>query len=130
MPVQHPLSAPRLVGDGTAGHRVRPVPQQHPLRGVEQLLPRIADVYARRHRHVPFATSEQVPTVPSGRVPTSVPEPHSTTTEPHRARQMAESFGADAARYDRARPRYPDALIQRIVTTTMLDVGCGTGFEA
>ena len=30
-------------------------------------------------------------------------------------RQWAESFGSDAERYDRARPRYPDALIERIV---------------
>ena len=27
---------------------------------------------------------------------------------------MAESFGIDAQRYDRARPRYPDALVERI----------------
>lgn len=44
---------------------------------------------------------------------------------------MAESFGTDAERYDRARPSYPDALIQRIVDTApgpdLLDVGCGTG---
>lgn len=54
--------------------------------------------------------------------------------EPHRARQMAESFGVDAARYDRARPRYPDTLIDRIVAASpgrdVLDVGCGTGIAA
>jgi SAM-dependent methyltransferase len=47
---------------------------------------------------------------------------------------MAESFGADAERYDRARPRYPDALIERIVVAgsgrDVLDVGCGTGIGA
>ncbi|HEX5404046.1 MAG TPA: class I SAM-dependent methyltransferase [Pseudonocardiaceae bacterium] len=47
---------------------------------------------------------------------------------------MAESFGADAERYDRTRPPYPDALIRRIVGTSpgsdVLDVGCGTGIEA
>ncbi len=47
---------------------------------------------------------------------------------------MAESFGTDAARYDRARPRYPEALIDRIVTDApgpdVLDVGCGTGIAA
>lgn len=47
---------------------------------------------------------------------------------------MAESFGADPTRYDRARPRYPDALIARIVATSpgrdVLDVGIGTGIAA
>lgn len=53
---------------------------------------------------------------------------------PHDARSWAESFGTDADRYDRARPRYPDALIERIVAsspgTELLDVGCGTGIAA
>src|SRR5262249_48693982 len=56
------------------------------------------------------------------------------TLQPHEARRMAESFGTDAARYDRARPAYPEALIARIVTESpgraVLDVGCGTGIEA
>lgn len=47
---------------------------------------------------------------------------------------MAESFGVDAARYDRTRPPYPDDLIQRIVSAgpglDVLDVGCGTGIAA
>jgi SAM-dependent methyltransferase len=40
----------------------------------------------------------------------------------------------DAERYDRARPHYPDALVQRIVAASpgpdVLDVGCGTGIAA
>jgi len=52
----------------------------------------------------------------------------------HQARQVAESFGADAGRYDRARPRYPGALVDRIVAASpgpeVLDVGCGTGIAA
>ncbi|GAA4915732.1 SAM-dependent methyltransferase [Nonomuraea thailandensis] len=52
----------------------------------------------------------------------------------HQARQIAESFGTDAERYDRARPSYPDALVERIVAAApgpdVLDVGCGTGIEA
>src|SRR5215467_9809640 len=36
-------------------------------------------------------------------------------SEPHRHRQVAESFGVDAERYDRARPGYPGALVERIV---------------
>jgi SAM-dependent methyltransferase len=47
---------------------------------------------------------------------------------------VAEAFGADAERYDRARPSYPSALVERIVTGSpgrdMLDVGCGTGITA
>ncbi|MEU8955275.1 class I SAM-dependent methyltransferase [Streptomyces sp. NPDC048518] len=54
--------------------------------------------------------------------------------EPHRQRGIAESFGVDAERYDRTRPRYPDALIHRIVGAgpppAVLDVGCGTGIAA
>ncbi|MFI0368720.1 class I SAM-dependent methyltransferase [Actinomadura sp. 1N219] len=55
-------------------------------------------------------------------------------TEPHQHRRMAESFGTDAERYDRVRPRYPAELIERIVATApgpdVLDVGCGTGIAA
>lgn len=47
---------------------------------------------------------------------------------------MAESFGVDAERYDRTRPRYPDALVDRIIAAApgpaVLDVGCGTGTAA
>lgn len=62
------------------------------------------------------------------------------TTDPARARDVASSFGTDADRYDRARPRYPDALIEHVagaardVTTRprplVLDVGVGTGIVA
>lgn len=54
--------------------------------------------------------------------------------ESHQARQMAESFGTDVERYDRARPSYPDALVQRVVDASpgprVLDVGCGTGIAS
>jgi len=47
---------------------------------------------------------------------------------------VAESFGADAERYNRARPSYPRLLIDRIVGgrtgVSVLDVGCGTGIAA
>ncbi len=47
---------------------------------------------------------------------------------------MAESFGADAERYDRARPSYPAAMVDRILNASpgrdVLDVGCGTGIAA
>ncbi|AZM56088.1 SAM-dependent methyltransferase [Streptomyces sp. WAC 01529] len=51
---------------------------------------------------------------------------------PHGQRRLAESFGADAERYDRARPRYPASLVARIAATgpRVLDVGCGTGIAA
>ena len=61
-------------------------------------------------------------------------QPRTPTARPHQARQIAESFGADPQRYDRARPGYPDALVARIVSgspgTEVLDVGCGTGIAA
>jgi SAM-dependent methyltransferase len=45
---------------------------------------------------------------------------------------VAESFGTDAERYDRTRPPYPDALVERIAAAgpDVLDVGCGTGIAA
>ncbi|NEB78543.1 class I SAM-dependent methyltransferase [Streptomyces sp. SID14478] len=47
---------------------------------------------------------------------------------------MAESFGTDPARYDRTRPRYPDAMVRRIAAGApgpdVLDVGCGTGIAS
>ncbi|MGI5150002.1 class I SAM-dependent methyltransferase [Plantactinospora sp. CA-294935] len=58
----------------------------------------------------------------------------SPTPDPHLHRRMAESFGIDPERYDRNRPAYPDAMIERIVALSpgadFLDVGCGTGIEA
>lgn len=55
-------------------------------------------------------------------------------SEPHHHRQAAESFGSDPERYDRARPRYPNALIERILAGApgrlVLDVGVGTGIVA
>lgn len=54
--------------------------------------------------------------------------------EPHHDRRAAESFGSDPERYDRARPRYPAVLIERIVAAApgrlVLDVGVGTGIVA
>lgn len=47
---------------------------------------------------------------------------------------MAESFGTDPERYDRNRPAYPDAMVERLVAALpgpdVLNVGCGTGIEA
>lgn len=52
----------------------------------------------------------------------------------HDHRELAESFGSDADKYDRARPRYPAALIGAIVDRlpgpTVLDVGIGTGISS
>ncbi|WP_442815627.1 class I SAM-dependent methyltransferase [Streptomyces sp. NBC_01795] len=46
-------------------------------------------------------------------------------SESHQHRQMAESFGLDAERYDRTRPRYPDALVKRIAATVAPGAGAG-----
>src|SRR5215831_1452321 len=68
-----------------------------------------------------------MPTVPPERV-------RPADRAPHQHRQVAESFGADPERYDRARPRYPGALVDRIVAASpgpdVLDVGIGTGIAA
>ncbi|MFE5309380.1 class I SAM-dependent methyltransferase [Isoptericola sp. NPDC056605] len=60
--------------------------------------------------------------------------------DPEELRQVASSFGVDAAAYDRARPRYPDALIAAVADAArdaaagpvprVLDVGVGTGIVA
>lgn len=63
------------------------------------------------------------------------PEPaRPAGSEPHRYRQVAESFGENPGRYDRTRPSYPAALVDRIIAASpgrdVLDVGCGTGTAA
>src|SRR4051794_34632573 len=72
----------------------------------------------------------------------SPPSPPPVRAEVHRQRAVAESFGVDPARYDRARPPYPATLVERIVAAgrarsgadgppvALVDVGCGTGIEA
>lgn len=68
-------------------------------------------------------------------MPTLPPEPPPTpAVQVHQQRQVAESFGSDAERYDRARPPYPQALVDRIIAASpgkdVLDVGIGTGIAA
>jgi SAM-dependent methyltransferase len=67
------------------------------------------------------------PSPPSGSAPAG-------PAQLHQQRQVAESFGANAARYNRARPSYPDALVQRIIAASpgrdVVDIGCGTGITA
>src|SRR5580692_1845495 len=64
----------------------------------------------------------------------TIPPEQARPFETHRQRQVAESFGSDADRYDRARPSYPGAMVDRIVAASpgpdVLDVGCGTGIAA
>ena len=68
--------------------------------------------------------------------PSSAPAstPAATLAAAARQRRVAESFGADAGRYDRARPGYPTAMVDRIVAASpgrdVVDAGCGTGISA
>ncbi|MGW1467248.1 class I SAM-dependent methyltransferase [Streptomyces sp. NPDC002308] len=64
-------------------------------------------------------------------------QPESPRVALHQSRRTAESFGADAQGYDRARPGYPEPLVTRIAAGNpgpeardVLDVGCGTGIAA
>src|ERR1700760_434988 len=64
--------------------------------------------------------------------------------ESEQFRRVATSFGHNAQRYDRARPSYPRALVDRLLAESpgpgsgaragsgprVLDVGCGTGIVA
>ncbi|GAA5052219.1 class I SAM-dependent methyltransferase [Nocardia callitridis] len=60
-------------------------------------------------------------------------QPESAPTHPE-SQRMAQSFGVDVQRYDRARPGYRDELVARILTgvpgSDVLDIGCGTGIAA
>ncbi|QPZ38365.1 class I SAM-dependent methyltransferase [Paramicrobacterium chengjingii] len=60
--------------------------------------------------------------------------PSPASDAPHEHRGIAEGFGADAERYDRARPTYPpaltDAIMARSPGTSILDVGIGTGLSS
>ncbi|MGW6332362.1 class I SAM-dependent methyltransferase [Nocardia rhamnosiphila] len=63
------------------------------------------------------------------------PEPPSSPLgESHHARGLAQSFGDDPPRYDRTRPRYPAAMVTRVMAEApgrdVLDVGIGTGISA
>lgn len=53
----------------------------------------------------------------------------------HRDRTRASSFGDAAELYDRARPTYPESLVDELVgqgasDIDLLDVGCGTGISS
>ncbi len=52
----------------------------------------------------------------------------------HQDRRRAESFGADAEQYDRARPDYPAPLVDDLLggrgACAVVDVGCGTGITS
>lgn len=58
----------------------------------------------------------------------------SLPSESHQARDIAESFGSEAERYERTRPTYPPAMVEAIIAASpgnrVLDVGIGTGISA
>jgi SAM-dependent methyltransferase len=60
-----------------------------------------------------------------------------TAGDPHRRRTVERSrlFGQEAERYDQCRPRYPDVVIDALLSPEpyrldVLDVGCGTGIAS
>ena len=65
---------------------------------------------------------------------TTIPPDQFPHSEAHYARQIAESFGREAERYERTRPTYPKAMVDAILTASpgrdFLDVGIGTGISA
>jgi SAM-dependent methyltransferase len=78
-----------------------------------------------------------MPTLPPEPRPPDPLPPESARTfsaDPEENRDMAESFGTDAERYDRTRPGYPAAMVDRIIAASpgldVIDVGCGTGIVA
>ena len=86
----------------------------------------------------PDTPEPQVPPGPGPGAPDSLGAPDDPAVPDgppsHAYRQVAEGFGADASRYDRARPSYPADLVDRIVAASpgrdVLDVGCGTGISS
>lgn len=72
-------------------------------------------------------------TLPPGSDNPPAPEPQ-PQPQSHEYRDVAEGFGTDAERYDRARPSYPAELIDWILESApgrdVLDVGAGTGIVA
>ncbi|MGC4856306.1 class I SAM-dependent methyltransferase [Micromonospora sp. DT4] len=62
------------------------------------------------------------------------PTPKVVESNPQGERRPGQFFGSNPERYDRTRPKYPDAMIERLVKAftgpNVLDVGCGTGVVA
>ena len=74
-----------------------------------------------------------LPPEPGGSSPADGPV-SDPIVDSHTVRHVAEGFGADAERYDRARPGYPSELIDWVIAASpgpdVLDVGAGTGIVA
>jgi SAM-dependent methyltransferase len=79
-----------------------------------------------------------MPTLPPPGSGASSPGPGLPGLASEQFRQVATSFGTNAQRYDRARPSYPRAMVDRLLAASprtasrprVLDVGCGTGIVA
>lgn len=130
--MQHAHGGARFLNDSSASETGESIAQQYIFDGGSStdraLRNGIPDGISAPH----LLESGQSPTY-SGRMPalSSSPPPDDAA---HHHHEMAESFGTAAEKYDRARPRYPTALIDMIVERlpgcTVLDVGIGTGISA
>jgi hypothetical protein len=131
-------NGPVVAGNGAADNGGDRAGEQQARRTAAAVAPEWSNLRAlvplrRARNQQPSGHSEgdrwYMPVQPEGQ-----PERDSSVNEPHRHRQVAESFGVDAERYDRARPSYPAALVERIVAASagrgVLDVGCRTGIAA
>lgn len=135
--VHHTFRDPSFGRDGAARQAACAISGEHSFGRIEQQLSRAGEVDSGRHSPPPFldAYLSGHGATYSGHMTTLPPDPQQfSASESHHARQIAESFGSEADRYERTRPAYPQAMVDAILAAStgrdVLDVGIGTGISA